>query len=249
MAQQPGPFGQLTPDDIGVAAGTYDFSDDALHLNDELNAIASSWDATILDLGNFAADPWDVELGLDLGGMLESIAAYSDGTPSSSFNDVLDGWFDAQTSLSDAALFAPAQSWTDPPAAFVPPGDTVTLPVPTINPDTFAPAPNQTVGATTEGRFPAIFLGNITRYGSENFTVGDEFEAIALGPEGADVVLDSSLNGVDLPEVDYGPIDSTGQMFIKGTITSDAVGQWAERWYIAGTIYGSFNFLVAPAET
>ncbi len=244
MPLQPGPFRLASAADVAITPGVYDFSDDAAVLQGQLGGIGAGWDSMILDLESFAAAPWDVELGLDLDGMLSISDVYSGVLPPSTLGDAVAGWFDAQDLLTAAVTFAPVQAWTDPGAAFVPPDSSLTLVAPTIDPAAFAPAQNTVVGQSTEGANPAVGLFNTTRIGAQNFTVGDQLEVVALGKAGADLFVASSLNGEKLPDVDYGAIDTTGQMFIQVTIGPEAVGVWAQQWYIDGQLLGNFNFVV-----
>lgn len=247
MPLQPGPFLQLSAADVGVEPGVYDFTDDALVLEAELNDIAAGWDSFFLDAGNFAAEPWDVELATDLDGILGEVISISASLPGPNMDSAFDGWFTAQDMLTAATAFAPAQAFLgDPGEAFTPP-DTSTIAVPTINPNIYAPAPNQTIGTAVSGPGPSVALLNTTRVGTQSFTVGDKFWVLINGSPGQDVSVNSTLNGQDLPPVDYGPIDNTGQMNITGTIGPESVGGWSEQWFIEGNLFGSFNFIVSPS--
>jgi hypothetical protein len=244
MPLVPGPFRLADPADVAITPGVYDFTDDAAVLQGQLSTIGAGWDPLIFDLEAFAATPWDAELAVDLDGMLTVADVFSDALPPANLADALAGWFDSQALLGAATAFAPIQAWTDPGGPFVPPDSALTLVAPTINPTAFTPAQNTVVGQATAGANPAIGLFNLTRIGAQNFTVGDQLEVIALGHEGDDIFVASSLNGVKLPDVDYGAIDGTGQMFIQVTIGPEAIGVWSQQWYNSGRLLGDFNFLV-----
>lgn len=246
MPLQPGAFLQGSQADVTVTPGVYDFTDDALTLAGQLLAISAGWGPFILDLENFAAESADVGLGVDLDGILQDLAAQSTVVSLPGLSDVYDGWNSAGGMLLDAVSFAPAQAWSDPGAPFTPPDSALTLAVPTINPGAYVPAPNQTVGAYSGGAPTAVTLFNSTRVGSQNFTVGDEFDIVALGKPYDDVQVDATFNGTDLGRYDYGQMNSDGQLFIHGVMGPENEGVWSQQWYVAGQLLASFNFVVSP---
>lgn len=249
MPYQPGPFGQASPADIHVEPGVYDFTDDAAGLQNDLSVIAAGWDPLITNLLDFAAEPWDVDLGLDIDGLLSLSDTYGSLMPPGGLTDALNGWFDTQALLGVATSFAPVQAWTDPGAAFVPPLDNLTLVPPTIDPNAYTPAPNTTVGGLSNGVNPFVGLFNQTRTGAANFTQGDNYEIVALGKEGDQLTATGVLNGENLPMTDYGTMDQSGQIFLTGTMGPDAVGIWQQQWFINGAILAQFNFTVSPASS
>jgi hypothetical protein len=247
MPLEPGPFLQLNPADVAVTPGVYDFTADAEQLQGELNAIGVPWDALILDMVGFSEEPWDVDLGIDLGGMLNLADVYGASMPPATLDDAVSGWFTAQDMLTAATAFAPAQAWTDPGAPFTPPDSALTLAAATVNPEAFVAAANFTVGGVSQIGDRQVSLENLTRVGSQNFVEGDQFQLLAFGSSGDDVQASGTLNGADLGTTDYGAIDSTGKMTITGVMGPDVVGVWSQQWYIGGTLLADFNFVVAPA--
>lgn len=247
MPLEPGPFLQLSPADVAVTPGVYDFTADAEQLQGELNAIGVPWDALILDMVAFSDEPWDVDLGIDLAGMLNLADVYGASMPPSTLDDAVSGWFTAQDMLTAATAFAPAQAWTDPGAPFTPPDSALTLAAPTVNPNAFVASANFSVGAGALTGDRQVSLFNTTRVGAVNFVEGDMFQLLVIGHQGDDVQAAGTLNGEDLGTTDYGQIDSTGQMIITGTMGPDVVGVWSQQWYVAGVLLGNFNFVVAPA--
>lgn len=246
MALQPGPFRLATAADIAAAPGVYDFEADADKLASDLHGIGGGWDPMLVDLENFAAEGGDVAPDIDFDGIIADLAVVDASLPLSYMGDIDGGWTSGQAMLDTATAFAPQQAWIDPGAPFVPPDSSLTIKVPEINPAAFVPAPNFTVGAGSAGKNPSVGLFNLTRYGSLNFSVGDQFEVIALGPPGDDVSVMASLNGDQLPPLDEGTIDSTGQMFITGTMGPEHVGVWNQQWSIGGALMADFNFVVSP---
>lgn len=248
MSLERGPF-VLQPDTrVDVEPGVYDFGKGADQLASDLHGIIAGWDTSLAAIENFATEPIANLLTLDFEGIAGEIAAQS-ATASLPYLDEIDAGFTAAAeSLTTAIAFAPAQSWLDPGGAFVPPDSVLTLAVPKVDPAAYKPAQNFTVGQYTGGKNPALALFNSTRVGTTNFVVGDVFDVVGLGKEGDDVGVLASLNGVELPWVDYGPMDSSGQFFLHGTMAPEHVGSWHEDWYIGGVLVSSFNFLVTPAD-
>jgi hypothetical protein len=245
MPLEPGPFSQAPAADVFFPAVAYDFTDDALTLSGELDAIASGWDGFFTDAGNLAAEGADVAIGLDWVYAVGWLLGQAGALPRPDLDIVDQGFASAAGMLNDAVAFAPAQAWQDPGAPFLPPDSALTLAVPSVPTGAFVPAPNFTVGASGAGATRFVGLYNTTRVGATNFVVGDQFTLLALGNPGDDLTVDANFNGEQLPSSDYGPIDSTQQLFIKGTMAPENVGVWREDWSLSGQLMASFNFVVS----
>lgn len=246
MPYQPGPFAQASPASIHVTPGVYDFTADAEDVAGELQTTAAGWDSMVSDIENFAAEPWDYEMVLDFPGTFTALDFGGDSMPPQGITDAVGSWFDAQSMLDAATSFAPLQAWSDPGQPFVPPDSALRLVTPQLPANQFAVGENQAVGALSNGANPWIGLFNTTRLGAQNFSVGDDFEVIALGQPGDLVSVSAVFNGQDLGSTNYGPLDAGGQMFIRGTMSPDVVGTWAEQWFLNGSLLASFNFTVSP---
>lgn len=247
MGLAPGPFFPATVDATGATPGVYDFTADALAVQGQIQAITDSWGPSIGDMINLSQEAVDVDLVVDLDAVLADLVTGSAQIPLSEMSTVANDWTTADGALGAALSFAPAQAWSDPPSAYVPPDNVLTLSVPQINPNAFVTAPNTTVGANSGGVEPFVGLYNLTRVGALNFVSGDQTEVVILGALGADVTVLSTLNGESLPAADFGPIDSTGQMFILATQGPASVGVWSQQWFVGGVLLGSFNFIVSPS--
>jgi hypothetical protein len=247
MPQEPGPFLLASAADVAVEPGVWDFTEDALTLQGSVQATTAGWDPFIFDLDNLSSDIADVAIGVDLPGILSDLDFISAHLPLSYFDDMLQGFFDSQSLLNTATAFAPAQSWTDPGAAFVPPDSALVLVPPTVAPNAFVPAPNITVGAPPASGAAAVTLYNTTRIGATNFVVGDGFRVFAIGNPGDHLTATGIFNGEQLPVTDYGVIAADNQLNLEGVMGPENVGVWAQQWSVAGELLGSFNFIVSDS--
>lgn len=84
----------------------------------------------------------------------------------------------------------------------------------------------------------------MTRYGSSNFVVGDQFSVYAFGNPGDELTAQATFNGESLPPSDWGALTPTGQLTVLGTMGPENVGAWSQQWFIAGVLQASFNFVV-----
>lgn len=245
MPLAPGPFTSGSTANINVESQGYDFTDDAVQLQADLAAIGADWDPVIQWLEAAATDTGDVALGIDLAGLLSVTDETGRATRPTLSSTITGSYSAADAALNAAIAFAPAQAWTDPGAPYVPPDDQLTLVAPTLPPGTFQQAPIVNVGGYSGGAPVAVTLTNVTRYGSSNFVVGDQFSVVVTGTPGDDVTAQANFNGQDLGVSDWGPINSAGQLFINGTMGPSNVGAWSQQWYVAGRLQASFNFVVS----
>lgn len=244
MPQVPGPFTQGSTANINVESNGYDFLDDAAVLQGELAAIAQDWQPLIDWLEAAAVDPGDVAAGIDLGGLVSLTADQGRATQPSYIANMVEGLAQANAALDAAIQFAPTQAWTDPAAPYVPPDSALTLIVPTVSPGQYQQAPVINVGPGNGGATTGVLLSNLTRYGSSNFVVGDQFQVLATGNPGDEVTAQATFNGQQLPATDWGSIPDTHQLKITGTMGPDNVGAWSQQWFVAGVLQASFNFVV-----
>lgn len=244
MPQVPGPFTQGNTANINVESQGYDFTDDAAALQGDLAAIAQDWEPLIQYLEAAAVDPGDIAAGIDLGGLFSITDEMGRATQPSYIANMVEGLAQAQAALDAAIQFAPAQAWTDPAAPYVPPDSVLTLAVPTVPPGEYEQAPVINVGPGNEGATTGVLLSNLTRYGSSNFVVGDQFQVLATGNAGDEVTAKATFNGETLPPTDWGPIPANLQLKITGTMGPANVGAWSQQWFIAGVLQSSFNFVV-----
>jgi hypothetical protein len=246
MGLAPGPFLNVRFLKTAIEPGVYDFTDDALTLQGELDAIAAEWQPVVDWLTVAATGSGDIDPLGELDGVLLDIAPTGRGPTSVLSGDVLTGMVSASAALDAAIAFAPVQAWSDPGAPYVPPDSALTLVVPQLPPGAFIIAPNLTVSGFTQGGPPSISLDNTTRFGAPNFTVGDQFRLLATGKPGQRLTVVSTLNGKPWPFGDYGPLPADGQLELDGTMGPDAVGAWSQQWFIGDQLLASFNFLVTP---
>lgn len=244
MPLAPGPFRQGSTANINVESQGYDFTDDALVLQGELAAIAADWEPLYEWLEAAAVDSGDVALGLDLGDLFSLTDEMGRATTPSYIPNMVEAMSQAQAALDAAIAFAPSQAWTDPGAPYVPPDSALTLAVPTVNAGTFTEAPIVNVGPVASGAKTEVTLTNLTRYGSSNFVVGDQFSVYAFGNPGDELTAEATFNGEPLPPSDWGQLTPTGQLTVLGTMGPENVGAWSQQWFIAGVLQASFNFVV-----
>lgn len=248
MSLQPGPFLQQAEGDASFPPGVYDFTHDAQALSDELNAIAAGWDQILIDAANLAADPLDDLNAIDDNSIADAVALQTTLTGFPELDDAVGFYGDGDMQLDSAVAFAPMQAWQNPPSAFVPPGASLTLHAPTIDPGSFNPATTGTVGGTGNYQKPNVQFWNFTRVGATNFVVGDTFELAFWGDPGQQISVGGSFNGVAFPITDYDVLSELGTLGKDGVMGPGQVGAWHEDWYFDGSLVTSFDFVVAPGD-
>jgi hypothetical protein len=248
MPLVPGPFDLQDDAAVTVAPGNYDFTDDALALAAEVQSNTSGWDAFILDLGDFAADPLDDLTELDAAGLLLAVDYTRDWAEIPNIDYSISMYGDANDQLNTAWSFAPAQAWQDPPDPYVPPGSVLQLVAPTVPLNAFAPGTSGIVGDQSAAGRPSVQLWNFTRIGATNFTEGDTFQIAALGNPGQTVTVGGQYNGATLNVTVMGTLDSNGALGLQGTMGPEVIGAWHEDWYFDGALVTSFDFIVSAAN-
>lgn len=249
MPLVPGPFDLQNDDAVAINQGVYDFTDDALALASEVQSNTSGWDAFILDLGDFAADPLDDLTELDAAGLLLAVDYTGSWADIPNIDYSISMYDDANDQLNTAWSFAPPQAWQDPPAPYVPPGSVLNLVAPTVPVNAYAPGTSGIVGNQGPTTGPSVQLWNFTRIGAVNFTEGDTFQIAALGNPGQTVTVGGQYNGATLNTTVMGVLDANGALGLQGTMGPDVVGAWHEDWYFDGALITSFDFIVSPANT
>jgi hypothetical protein len=247
MDLQPGPFLQGNVADVAVTGGVYDFTDDAIGLADELNALYHDWDAFMLDLPILAAGPADPTLGIDDVGLIDEIdreATIANFPDIDSLGSALNLGY---TLLGAAVTFAPAAAWSTPTSQFSPPDPNATIVVPKIPVSLYTPDVTGLVGQPSTSGGTTISLQNVTRVGQQNFVVGDTALITVQAQPGQQVAWDPIQNGNDRGMAVLGTTGSDGSWKFQGTIGPDQVGQWLENWFVGGKLIATFSFIVVPA--
>lgn len=248
MPLTPGPFVQVSPLNVTLPPGVYDFTDDALTLSAQISSNLSGWDAFVGAVSALAADPLADLLDPLYDGIGAAVAGGIGATALPSIDAALTSYGMADAQLSIAVSFAPPQAWVDPPAPFIPPTGALEISPIEIPAGAFTPADYLPPGSGVPGG-PGVQLLNITRPGQSNFNVGDQFQVVGTGGKPGQVVtVDGSINGDDLGLSTIGTLDATGAFTVGGTMAPANVGAWQEYWYFDGVLSANINFIVIQAN-
>lgn len=92
-----------------------------------------------------------------------------------------------------------------------------------------------------------VTIQNLSGGSNSQFKVGDQWRLTITGPANSPVTGDSTHNGSIGAPAPFGNTDSSGRAVLTGSMDSGTVGNWAERWFVAGQPAGSLSFsVVAP---
>lgn len=248
MPLQPGPFLQGSTADVTVPPGNYDFTDDAVALANQLTGIAAGWES-FMDGMNFLSDlPLDFTYGIDTFAVTTALNTQQTQAFFPELDTLVNDMGPGLTLLTAAISFAPAAAWTTPTASFVPPDPTQTIVVPTVPLGLYDPTITTPVGGTGTATTPSVTLQNLTRVGSQNFTVGDRFLLTVRGNPGQTVTIDAVKDGQALGSSTLGTIPAIGEFAITSVEGPDDVGAWLENLYVDGVNIATWAFIVSPSS-
>lgn len=248
MPLAPGPFVQAPPSDVAVQPGVYDFTDDALQMVAQVQSNLSGMDDFISDLTLLASDPLDDLLDGSLDQIVAGIGAGLGMASLPSIDTAAASYGLADSQLTIATGFAPAQAWLDPPGPFIPPTGALDITPPVVPAGAFTPGNYLPASAGVPGA-PTVQLLNTTRVGQSTFVVGDNFSLIGTGGNpGQTVTVDGVVNGQDLGLSTIATLDATGSFAVQGTMGPTNQGAWQEYWYFDGVLVANLNFLVTQGN-
>ena len=131
----------------------------------------------------------------------------------------------------------PEEAWQDVPPPYQPPGEIPPLYeppfpggvplIPPIGVPPFLPLAESGYG---------VGLFNLTRPGSADYYVGDQWRILALGPPFGQTEVHAWHNGVDAGTQPFGPSDSVGIFRLEGVMAAEHRGQWVEQWTMGGRL-------------
>lgn len=248
MPYQRGPFARFDPQALAPALANYQFG---AFIDDQyltIDSVITDIDVAMITAVTIADLVDDAVLGIDLDGAAAEIVRQA-------FIPILDdepglvaALANAGGLLDTATAAAPAEAWTDPPTAFVPPIGAPVLTTPTIPSSAFSPGGaggtgTPAPGSGTTGR--SLVLTNLTVYGSPNFRVSDQWLIQARGNPGEAITVHAYVDGADIGSETIGTIQSGGTFETTGSFGTSDAGVWKEDWSIGGQLVTTFNFLVS----
>lgn len=273
MGYAQGPLLLQSSGNVGISTSDYNFAGDVADQLGELDTIPAGWDAFLQDAGILLDQPADPFPDFDVNGAIDLLNAYGDPVAELGINALVDALGVADIAFSQAIGYAPAEAWSDPSSPFVPPAPAETIAIPVIPPGalsfsvvgTVAASANATIsspplvgvgGGTTPvgGGVPAgsgtplpgtgAGITNTTAYGSDNYTVGDNWTLSATGGPGEQVYVYSTFNGQDAGGGPVGQIGADRTFTLSGQWGYGDVGVWQKQLYVGSTLVESANFIV-----
>lgn len=198
---------------------------------------------------------FDALEGLDLAAGLDVLGVAPFDNLDGNTGTMAMGVDDTNSIAGYADLIAPTECWLQQPAPFDPNAD------PTVNlnygggPGASGPpapgstsAPGQQFNQLQTSSLYQFSLQNLTNYGADHFTVGDQFKLSTDGVPLAQIHVHSWKDGTDFGDTAMGQADQFGHFEVGGNMTPDMAGAWSEEWYGNDVLIQTVAFFVIAAD-